>query len=326
MLSYRDIINKIEQLEESNVLICALELKIFSVLKKKSLLAKQIAFITKTKVEGIEILLNALTAMGALKVNKDFYKNTSVTYKYFCESSPDFKRGTVMLKLDGRDEYSYLLKTIKKGRDLKKFDESDDPSFRTLFTYAMHERSNLYADKIASLVTKQKIGNLIDIGAGPGSYSAAILKKDKNATATLIDREAAIKVARELHKKKSFYKRIKFINGDLFSDEFGIGYDTVFLSNIIHIYNISENKVILKKINKALVYGGRIILYDLFLKDSRTEPYDAAMFAVTMLLYTKTGKSYSYSEVNSLLKKTGFARIKKIEIGHGSTIIEAMKI
>jgi ubiquinone/menaquinone biosynthesis C-methylase UbiE len=325
MLSYKNFINKIDQLEESNILICSLELKIFSVLKKKSMSAYQIANITKTKVEGIEVLLNALTTMGALKFNRNLYKNTSITYKYFCESSPDFKKGTVMLKLDGREEYSNLLQTIKKGRDLKKFDGSDDPKFRTLFTYAMHERSELYADQIASLVTKNKIGKLIDIGAGSGSYSAAILKKDKSATATLIDREAAIKVACELHKKKSIYKRLKFINGDFFSDDFGIGYDTAFLSNIIHIYNINENKFIFKKINKSLVNGGRIILYDFFLKDSRTEPYNAALFAITMLLYTKTGKSYSYSEINSLLKKTGFSYIKKTKIGHGLSIIEALK-
>ena len=326
MLSFRDIIKKIEQHEESNILICSLELKLFSFLKKNSMSANQIANITKSKVEGIKVLLNALTAMGALKVNKGLYRNTFITYKYFCESSPDFKKGTVMLKLDSRDEYSDLLQTIKKGRSLKKFDGSDDPIFRALFTYAMHERSDLYANKIATLVTQNRVGKLIDIGAGSGSYSAAILKKDNNATATLMDRVAAIKVAREIHKKKSIYKRLKFINGDLFSDEFGFGYNTVFLSNIVHIYNIYENKVILKKINKALVNGGRVILYDFFLNESRTEPYEAALFAVTMLLYTKTGKSYTYSEVRALLKKTGFARIKKTEIGHGSSIIEAFKV
>ena len=326
MLSFRDIIKKIEQHEESNILICSLELKLFSFLKKNSMSANQLANITKSKVEGIKVLLNALTAMGALKVNKGLYRNTSITYKYFCESSPDFKKGTVMLKLDSRDEYSDLLQTIKKGRSLKKFDGSDDPIFRALFTYAMHERSDLYANKIATLVTQNRVGKLIDIGAGSGSYSAAILKKDNNATATLMDRAAAIKVAREIHKKKSIYKRLKFINGDLFSDDFGFGYNTVFLSNIVHIYNIYENKVILKKINKALVNGGRVILYDFFLKESRTEPYEAALFAVTMLLYTKTGKSYTYSEVRALLKKTGFARIKKTEIGHGSSIIEAFKV
>ena len=72
--------------------------------------------------------------------------------------------------------------------------------------------------------------------------------------------------------------------------------------------------------------GGRLLLYDLFLKDNKTEPYDASLFAITMLLYTKTGKSYAFGEVDLLLRNAGFARIKKINIGDGSSIIEAIKI
>ncbi|MDB9777157.1 acetylserotonin O-methyltransferase [bacterium] len=192
MLSYNQIINKIDQLEEANILLSALELRVFSILEKQSMSAKQVANDIKVKLEGAEVLLNALTAMGVLTKNTNGYKNTHVTYKYFCESSPDFKKGTVMLKMDGRGEYESLLHTIKYGRNLKEFEGEDDPIFRKLFTLAMHERSEKYASKVAKAVTQKKVGKLIDLGCGPGSYSAAILKKDKTATATLLDRAVAI--------------------------------------------------------------------------------------------------------------------------------------
>lgn len=325
MLSYNQIINKIDQLEEANILLSALELRVFSILEKQSMSAKQVANDIKVKLEGAEVLLNALTAMGVLTKNTNGYKNTHVAYKYFCESSPDFKKGTVMLKMDGRGEYESLLHTIKYGRNLKEFEGEDDPIFRKLFTLAMHERSEKYASKVAKAVTQKKVGKLIDLGCGPGSYSAAILKKDKTATATLLDRAVAIKVARKLFKNQSLYKRLNFVSGDLFDNKFESGYDTVLLSNIIHIYNTSQNKTIFKKINKCLKNGGRFILYDLFLKNSKIEPYDAALFAITMLLYTKTGKSYTFGEVYSLLKNSGFTQIKKTEIGFGTSIIEATK-
>ena len=326
MLSYKNIINKIDQLEEANIILSALELNVFSVLEKNSLRAKQIASLTKTKFEGMEILLNALAAMGVLNKNKNTYRNTPVTYKNFCETSPDFRIGSVMLKMDSRGGYEKLSKIIKKGRDCKEFESEDDPKFRHLFTYAMHERSELSADRVADAVSQKRVGNLLDLGCGPGSYTAAILKKDKTATATLMDRAVAIKVARNLYKTQSVYNRLHFVSGDLFDDEFGEGYDTVLLSNIIHIYNVKENKIIFKKINKALKNGGRFILYDLFLNNSKTEPYDATLFAITMLLYTKTGKSYAFGEVEALLRNAGFARIKKNKIGDGSSIIEAIKI
>ena len=72
MLSYKDIVNKIDYLEEANILISALELSIFSILEKRSMSAKQVSSIAKTQFEGTETLLNALSAMGALTK----YKNT----------------------------------------------------------------------------------------------------------------------------------------------------------------------------------------------------------------------------------------------------------
>ena len=79
MLSYNQIINKIDQLEEANILLSALELRVFSILEKQSMSAKQVAKDIKVKLEGAEVLLNALTAMGVLTKNTNGYKNTHVT-------------------------------------------------------------------------------------------------------------------------------------------------------------------------------------------------------------------------------------------------------
>ena len=231
-----------------------------------------------------------------------------------------------MLKQENREEYGQLTKILRDGRDLQSFAAVDDSKFRHLFTYAMHERSEMCVGKVAEIVTKKYVGNLVDLGCGPGSYSVAILKRDKNATAVLIDRPVAIRVARKIHKNHSAYRRLKFIGGDLFEDHFGDNYDTVLLSNILHIYNWQENKTLFKKIYKALIEGGRFVLYDFFLKDNQIEPYDAALFAMTMLLYTKTGKSYTFGEVESLLKNEGFTGFKRSRVDHGSSIIEAIKI
>ena len=105
MLSYQEIINKIDQLEEANILLSALELRIFSIINDKLMTSAQITNSANTQLEGTDMLLNALTTMGALIKKKDKYKNSSVTYKYFCESSPFFKRGTIMLKQENRKEY-----------------------------------------------------------------------------------------------------------------------------------------------------------------------------------------------------------------------------
>ncbi len=326
MLTYQQIIEKIDQLEEAHILIAALELRIFSILGKAKLTARQVAGRAGTSQEGTEPLLNALVAMGALGKQQDRFKNTPETYKHFCESSPHFKKGLVALRTDSRREWEKLWTVVREGRDLSEYEGGDDPEFRRWFTHAMHERSRNFTDPVARAVARKRVGRMIDLGGGPGSYSAAILKRDKKARAVLLDRPAAIHVARELHERSPIAKRLEFREGDLFETDFDNHFDTVLFSNILHIYNPKENKKLFRKIHRCLVPGGRFVLVDLFLKENRTEPYDAALFSLTMLLFTATGKTYTFQETQELLKTTGFGKVQKFRVGKGSSLLEAVKV
>jgi ubiquinone/menaquinone biosynthesis C-methylase UbiE len=326
MLKFEQFIEMTDKLEEANILISALELRMFTHLGKKFCSVTEIAKKLKAPKEGIEAILNALVAIGAARKQKGQFANTSETYKNFCESSPHYKKGTVFLRKENRSEWENLISVVKNGRDLEEFEGGDDPEFRDLFTYAMHERSLAYAKPLAEAIARNPVGNIADLGGGPGSYSAEILRKDKKARATLIDRPAAIKVAKEILGKGALSKRFSFIEGDFFEIALEEKYDSVLFSNILHIYNESENKGLFKKIYKALNPGGRLLIVDLFLNDDQTSPYNAALFSLTMLMYTKTGRTYTFSETEATLNKTGFGKFKRFKIGKGSSLIEAIKL
>ena len=324
-LSFDQFVDKIDQLEEANILIAALELRIFTHLGKKAWTYQSLAKKARLHSEGAEALLNALVSLGAIKKKGNTFTNTSEGFKHFSETSPHYKRGTVFLRKENRDEWSKLMNLIKKGRNLNEFG-NDDPAFREPFTYAMHERSSKFSKPLANYITRKPVGRLIDLGGGPGSYSSEILKIDKSAQAVLIDRQASIKVAKTILKNSAVKKRFDFISGDLFRVSFGSKSDTVLYSNILHIYNETENSKLFKKIHNTLKPGGRFILVDLFLKNNRTEPFSAALFSLTMLLFTATGRTYTFQETENLLKKNGFGRFKRCELGQGTSLIECVKI
>jgi ubiquinone/menaquinone biosynthesis C-methylase UbiE len=325
MLTLNQFTETIDRLEEARILMASLEFKIFSILRQGKMTAKQVAQKSKTKLDGMEPLLNALTAMKALRFEKGKYSSASQMYKYFCESSPHYMKGTAFLKLEKNDEWSHLIDIIRNGRDLSGFEEEDDPEFRDSFTHAMHERSEPFANKIAEIITRKPAGRFLDLGSGPGTYSAAVLRKDKKASATLLDRSSALKVAQELHGKSSFWPRMELKPGDLFNTPFGDGFDTVFYSNILHIYNPMENKQLFLKMKKALVKGGRLVLVDFFHTRDATQPYEAALFGLTMLMFTATGKTYSYDETEKLLRQTGFHEFRRIPLGKGNGILVAIR-
>ena len=325
MLTLSKFTETIDRLEEARILMASLEFKIFSVLGQKSMTARQVSQQSKTKLGEMEALLNALAAMKALRFEKGKYSSAPHMYKYFCESSPHYLKGTAFLKLEKNDEWARLIDIIRNGRDLSEFEGEDDPGFRDPFTHAMHERSGPFASKIAEIITRKPAGRFLDLGCGPGTYSAAVLKKDKNARAILLDRSSALKVAEELHGKSSFWSRMELKPGDLFNTSFGEDYDTVFYSNILHIYSPEENKQLFLKMKKALVKGGRLVLVDFFHTRDATQPYEAALFGVTMLMFTATGKTYSYDETEKLLSQTGFHKLRRTPLGEGNGMLVAIK-
>jgi ubiquinone/menaquinone biosynthesis C-methylase UbiE len=324
-LSFKQLVNKIDQLEEANILIAALEFRVFTHLGKRRLTSRAFAQKRRIHPEGAEALLNALVSLGALKKSGNTFANTAETFRHFCEHSPQYKIGTVFLRKENRDEWSHLLDIIKNGRNPSGNDD-DDPEFREPFTYAMHERSRNFSKPLAQFITRKPVGILVDIGGGPGSYSAEILKQDKSARAVLIDRSASLKIAKKILKNSAVIERFDFVSGDLFKVSFGNETDTVLYSNILHIYNESENLRLFEKIYKSLKPGGRFILVDLFLKNNRTEPQDAALFSLTMLLFTATGRTYTFEETKKLLKKSGFGKFTHCELGQGCSVIETVKI
>lgn len=321
MLTYEQFVQKIDQLEEAHLLIAALELDIFTLVGKKKVTAKSLAKAGKYSEEGIEALLNCLVTLKAMHLKHGRYSNTSEMFKHFSKDSPHYKKGTIMLKGEDNEEYGRLLGVIRKGRNFKGTHEKDDPQRRSLFTHAMHERSQTRAKSVAEHVASQPVGRLLDLGSGPGSYTAEILKKDKKGQGTLLDRKSALKVAKEIWGKTPVWKRVETIPGDLFDTEYGEGFDTILFSNILHIYNPEENTRLLKKMNKALNPGGRVVLLDYFLNDTRTGPQEASMFSLTMLLFTETGKTYTWKESEALLKKTGFNKLKRIPLEDDSGLL-----
>ena len=79
MLTFDQMIQMIDRQEESNIILAALDLKIFTVLNKNKLTAVQVAWKANTNIEGTEILINALTSMGALRKKGDIFSNKTET-------------------------------------------------------------------------------------------------------------------------------------------------------------------------------------------------------------------------------------------------------
>jgi len=102
--------------------------------------------------------------------------------------------------------------------------------------------------------------------------------------------------------------------GDLRDDDYGNGYDLVFISAICHMLGPDENRAMLRKAHAALAPGGRVVIQDFLLNADKAGPKTGALFALNMLVGTRAGSSYSADEYAAWLAGSGFGDVHRVPL------------
>jgi len=158
------------------------------------------------------------------------------------------------------------------------------------------------------------VKTLLDIGSGPATYPIQFCGRSPALQATIFDLPATLQITEKFVRDAGMRDRINLIAGDYRTDKIPGAYDLVFLSNIIHGEGDEENRRLMSKLYGCLAPGGRIVVKDHILNESRTQPLSGAVFALMMLLTTERGKCYSYAEVKAWLAKAGFGDIHEVSL------------
>lgn len=211
-------------------------------------------------------------------------------------------------------DWCRLQESIRTGLPID-HDVPDSPEWRRRFTWAMHHRTLEIAPAITAQVKLGRADTLLDLGGGPGTYALAFLAHNPHLRATVCDRAAALDVAREVAATHKSGRRVSFLPLDFTKEPIPGSYDVIWYSNVLHIYSPEDNQAIFRRAVAALAPGGRMIIQDAFLHDREgLFPADASLFALSMLLFTKGGDTYSALEVKRWLREAGFSQVKSLPI------------
>ncbi|UCD57080.1 MAG: methyltransferase domain-containing protein [Candidatus Hydrogenedentota bacterium] len=326
---YMDLAMYAAGYQVSKIFLLANDLKFFTVLAGKSLTAAQVARKTKCDTRATEILLDALVALGLLKKRAGCYSNGPHANAYLIEGAPDY-RGNILKHFHHLwDDWADLGYVLKRGHPRRV--KEDEMLFKNRelnreFILGMDNIARDVAETLADKLDLSGARRMLDLGGGPGTYADVFTRKYPGLEATVFDVPLTLRVTKKLIRERGLGHRVKMQAGNFKTDPLGSRYDVVWGSSIIHSQSEKEIRLLFRKIRRALVPGGRVIIHDTFLEDNRVSPPMAALFAVNMLAATKAGRSYTYSEVKRWLKQAGFGRIKQREATPRTGIIEAARL
>ncbi len=300
------------------VLIAALELNLFTAIGTDAWTIPALARDRKVSERGLAILCRNLAMAGLLKKKGETYRNSRLGVTALNANHPAHRGDYLQLITSHWADWGRLLESVKSGLPLDHA-APEEPDYRRRFTWAMHHRTLETAPKIAAQINLRDMRTLLDLGGGPGTYAMAFLAKNPRLCATVCDRPAALDVAKEIASTHKAGARLSYLPLDVLTEAIPGIYDVIWYSNVLHIYSPKDNQAVFQRALASLNPGGRLLIQDAFLHDrDGLLPEEASLFAVSMLLFTERGNTYSAAETRAWLTDAGFERIKVLRMKKGA--------
>src|SRR5262245_28806549 len=302
---------------EARLTQTALELAIFDALEDSAATAEVVAKRLKLEPKATELLLNALTALELLHKGKEHFSLTEIAAKYLLKSSPQYVGAMIRFESSLWACWEKLPEAIRSGQPVRPPNMyQDDPCETEIFINAMDSLVNARGDAAvtANVIDWSGITELLDVGSGLATYPAAFCKRFPRLRVTIFDLPSTLAITDRYVREAGMTERIQCIAGDYRKDPIPASYDAIFLSNIIHGEGEQDNAALIRKLASNLKLGGRLVVKDHILDDSRTTPPVGAIFSLLMLLTTESGRCYSFSEIKSWMEDASLSRVERIDL------------
>lgn len=322
----------------ARIILSAVELNLFPELEQPAQGA-ELARRLKLDERAALLLLDALTALGMLEKSSGSYSVVPELREALLPGE-----GCILPSLRHRavlwHRWSALTGVVRSGTSTEELYEQDQRPLEEVrsFIAAMAVSGRPSAKQVAAALDLDGVDSLLDIGGGPGVYVREFLGAVPGLRATILDLPRVCGIARENVAGTEYADRVEFAEGEALTigDDAVLkhspgGYGMVLASNLIHSMDEGRVRELLRRAVRWCAPGGRVVIKDFLLDDTRTSPASAALFSINMLV-NNAGRSYAWSEVERWLAEAldgcgaGASELKRIELPDGrSGMVVAQK-
>jgi SAM-dependent methyltransferase len=106
-----------------------------------------------------------------------------------------------------------------------------------------------------------------------------------------------------------------YLSGDLFTIDWGDSdYDLAILGNVCHLFGEAANRRLLGLGYEALRPGGKLVIIDALPHEQMNGPRPVALYALDLMMRTKTGRVYPFSTYAGWLHAAGYEAVERIDL------------
>lgn len=271
---------------------------------------------------GLGILLGVLEALYLIQTSNGEVRLTPAGEAHFVDRDSGVYQGAAAERwLRLMPYWLRLDEVVLEGGPIEEEgNEQDEAADRASFMALMAARPRAQVRRLVQFCLDRKpdAETLLDLGGGPGVHARAFVERGLHAT--LMDRPETIALVKEAYGLEEL-ENIELVGGDFLETLPEGRYDIVLLANITHIYDAETNGDLISRV-AALQETGSIIAIQDFV---RGRSAFAPLFAITMLLQTERGNTYSEEEYRSWLEGAGYSEMRIKDIDDDRQIVTAVR-
>lgn len=304
---------------DSQVLLACIELNLLERVATESLSCRQLAARLNLPVHRLSVLLEAATELDLLERCADDSYGLGATGASLL-SEPgllalarhhralyhDLADPVALLRGDSR--HSALGKfwpyaQSNSGNDIETGEVRD-------YTDVMGESQRMVAEQVVSSGALDARSRLLDVGGGNGNFVATLAQHYPVMMLSIFDLPAVIPLARSNLKSLNLASRVALFEGDFHRNELPASHTLITLIRILHDHDDEPAQQLLDGVYRTLEPGGTVLVAEPLKAQRGAEAMNSVYFGF-YLLAMGSGRPRTYPEIETMLLKAGFRRVKR---------------
>jgi SAM-dependent methyltransferase len=304
-------------------LFVASEIGVFEKLANGPMRLDELAAATGIPRRTLRISADAMVSLGLLERQDSGYRNSEAAAAFLGGASgPDLRP---MLRFFDQVSYGLwaeLEDAVRNGEGRRQFNRFT-PEQQLIFSAGVEAFTAPAAAALATVYDFGRHRRMLDIGGGTGSFLLPILRRFPGLEATLFELPGACAVARRRLAGEPEGPRVAVVEGDFFTDPLPDGHDVLIVANTVHVLSVAHNLELIQNMRAHAASGARLLLVDLWMDPTRTEPPAAPLMSGEFLVMSGEGQAYAEEDSDTWLAQTGWRKLERRPLAGPASVIIA---
>jgi len=274
----------------------------------------------------MRVLLDALCPLGLLSKSAGSYALTPTAQAYLVRIAPTYCADIYLTSFQSRERFADCVRTGKPAIDLTA-PEAEDlwVSYTVPYLLLWPELAEIVRSRWEAAGVNVQNGSgaqVLDVACGSGVKSFVLAQADPTVRVMAVDTPKVLAVTAHIAEAMGVAVQVSYQSGHVLQMELGSEqFDIVLLGNILHFFPANQIQGILRKVHRALKFGGLVVVDDGVLDEERCQAEQVLLSAVFLVNSAPDAEFYTFSEYRELLEGVGFTQVTL----HGDRPVSARK-